>query len=255
MGLHLLQPLDLVATPRRSALAEVDSAGRLMRLELVAADEEILAALPPAPALLVVDAPLVVPNADGSRDLERVLGWCDVSVFPVSARRLDRVMGGARGVVLAPRLRADGRRAVETVPDLVLRQLAWEREHPPGQPDMALVDYRKAWLGVRAPVYRPKGRGRAKHAGLAPAAALLAGALDLDGWSPRASEDDWQALHDAALLDAIACAYAALRAARDEAVTLGGPERGEAVLPADRNLAGRIALHLGRLRAQGAVRI
>jgi len=258
IGLHLLQPLGLVAGERRSALAEVDAGGRLLRLELLGSDAEILAALPPAPALVVVDAPLAVPDEEGQRDVEWLLAWCDATVFPVSRRRLRQVFGGARGVDLAERLAAGGRTVAETVPDLVLRQLAWERRRPAGAPPLDLAAYRTAWLGVRAPVYRPKGAGRARPAGLAPAHALLAGALDLAGWSPAPDPDDWTALHDAALLDALACACVALRVQRDAAgltATVGTPERGLVVLAADANLRERLAVNLARMRAEGAIRI
>jgi hypothetical protein len=257
-GLHLVQDLRLIGSPRRSAVAEVDADGRLIRLDLAGDDEEVLAALPPAPALVVVDAPLVVPDGAGQRDVERVLAWCDAQPFPVSARRMAQVFGGARAVGLAPALRAGGRRAVETVPDLVLRELTWEREHPPGRPPLELGAYRAAWLGVRAPVFRAKAAGRARPAGLAPARALIAAHLDLGGWAPAPAPDDWQALHDAARLDALACALVAWRhlAGRGATtLTLGTPERGEVLLPADANLAGRLAVNLDRLRGEGAIAI
>jgi predicted nuclease with RNAse H fold len=258
VGLHLLQPLGLVASARRSALAEVDESGRLLRLELLGGDDEIIGALPPAPALVAVDAPLAVPDEEGQRDLERVLAWCDVPVFPVSRRRLRQVFGGARGMTLAPALGADGRAVVETLPDLLLRELAWERERPPGTAPLDLADYRAAWLAVRAPAYRPKAAGRARAAGLAPARALLADALDLGGWAPAADADDWSALHDAARLDALACACVALRLHRDAdalTATLGAPERGRVVVAADANLRGRLAVNLARMRAEGTIRI
>lgn len=256
-GLHLLQTLDLVDTRRRSAVARLDQAGRLLALDLVAADDEIVAAIPPAVATLAVDAPLAVPDEDGQRDLERVLAWCDAPAFPTSRRRLAQVHGGMRGVDLAPRLGA-GRRVVETLPGHVLRQIAWERERPRSGPPLALADYRAEWLPLRAPDYRAKGSGRAKPAGLAPAHRLLAGVLDLRGWAPVADPDDWAALDDAARLDALACAYLAWRLAREGAegtVAIGSPERGMIVLPADANLRERVAVNLERLRAEGAVRI
>ena len=195
-----------------------------------------------------------MPNLDGSRDAERVLAWCDVPAFPVSRRRLERVHGGARGVALAPSLARPAAPVRETLPDLVLRELEWEREHPPDAPAMDLADYRPAWLGVRAPAYRPKGRGRARPAGLAPARALLAGVLDLGGWAPRTDGGDWDALHDAARLDALCCAYAALRLARGEGTaTVGDPESGHVAFPADANLRGRVDLTVRRLGAEGAI--
>jgi hypothetical protein len=256
-GLHLLQTLALVGSPRRSAIARLDEAGRLLGLELVDGDDEIVAALPSSAATLAVDAPLAVPNDASQRDVERVLAWCDAPAFPASRRRLEQVHGGQRGVTLAPRLAA-GRRVVETLPGHVLRQLVWEREHPRGAPPLGLALYRRAWLGVRAPEYRPKGRGRAKPAGLAAAYGLLAEVLDLAGWTPEPEPDDWAALHDAARLDALACAYLAWRLEREGergTVAIGNPERGLIVLPADANLRNRVAVNLERLRDEGAVHI
>ncbi len=257
LGLHLLQGLDQIDSPRRSALARVDDRGRLVALELAAGDDEVLARVAEAPGLpLVVDAPLAVPSPTGRRDLETVLSWCDAPAFPVSGRRLDQVFGGARGVALAPALRRLADPVLETLPDLVLRQIAWERDHPPEAPAMDLADYRAAWLAVRAPVFRPKGSGRARPEGTRAAWALLAHVLDLGGWIPDASPDDWGAIADAARIDALCCAYAALRLGRPGAhAVLGSAERGWAVVPADANLRGRIELTLERLRAEGTIRI
>jgi hypothetical protein len=256
IGLHLLQAIPLVHTRRRSALAEVDAGGRLVRLGLATTDADILAQLPEGPALVVVDAPLAVPDEEGSRDVERVLAWCDVPAFPTAARRLRAVYGGMRGVGLAPALRAAGREVTETLPDLVLRQLAWERSRPPGALDLA--GYRTYWLGVRAPAYRAKGAGRARPEAMAPARELLAGALDLGGWGLVSGPDEWQALDDAARLDALACAAVAWRSrhgAPGSTTVLGTPERGALMLPVDACLGERIVRNLARLRDEGAVEI
>jgi predicted RNase H-like nuclease len=238
-------------------VAVVDGADRLEALADAADDDEVVAALPGDALALVVDAPLAVPNETGRRDAEAVLAWCDVPAFPVSLARLRRVHGGARGVELAPRLEAPGRSLAETLPDLVLRELLWEREHPPGAPALPLDEYRAAWIRVRPPAYRPKGAGRARPEGVRAAWAILSEALDLGGWAP-AGRDDWAAIADAARIDALCCAYAALRAVREGgrwSVTLGTPERGIVTAPADANLRERVALHLSRLRAEGSVAI
>jgi predicted RNase H-like nuclease len=256
-GLHLLQTLPLVDSPRRSALACLDDSGRLRSLELLGDDAEVLAALPDDLEVLAVDAPLVVPDETGRRDVEHLLLWCDAPAFPVSRRGLRQVHGGTRGADLAGRLAA-GRRVVETLPELVLRQLAWERAHPRGTPPPPLAEYRAAWLGVRPPRYRPKGAGRAAAPGLRPAFALLADVLDTAGWAPARAPDAWEALHDAARLDALACAYLALRLVREGevgTVVIGTPERGQLVLPADASLRARLEVNLARLRAEGAVAI
>ena len=137
----------------------------------------------------------------------------------------------------------------------MLRQIAWERDHPPGAPAIDLLDYRTAWIGVRAPVFRPKGTGRARPDGTLAAWRLLDGVVDLGGWAPAPPADDWAAIADAARVDAICCAYAALRTVRGSAVSIetGGGSR--LTLPADGNLASRVAMTLERLRGEGAIRI
>jgi Protein of unknown function (DUF429) len=256
IGVHLLQTLRLVGSGRHSAVARLDDAGRLTALDLAGDDDDLVARIGTGPGTLAIDAPLAVPDETGQRDVERVLAWCDVPAFPVSRRRLEQLHGGARGVALAPRLEAPGREVRETLPDLVLRQIAWERDHPPGSPPPDLAAYRAAWLGLRAPGYRPKGVGRARAAGLVPAWHLLAEVIDLGGWAPDGEGDDWGALDDAARLDAICCAYTALRMADPEgAMSLGTPERGRVAFPAGPSLRSRVTLTVARLRDEGTVRI
>ena len=185
-----------------------------------------------------------------------MLAWCDITAFPVSRNRLDKVHGGARGVALAPALARPGRALRETVPDAVLRQIAWEHDHPQGAAALDLADYRAAWLAVRPPAFRAKGTGRARPEGIVAAWRILGEVLDLGGWTPGPPGDDWAAINDAARIDALCCAYAGLRMRREGAhVQIGAPGHGELTLPADANLAGRVALTLERLRGEGAVRI
>jgi predicted nuclease with RNAse H fold len=256
-GLHLRQGLDLIDTPRRSAVAVLDAGGGLVALDLARDDEEVIDLVAAAPGRpLAVDAPLEVPNPTGRRDLETVLAWCDVPAFPVSARRLAQVFGGARGVALAPALAPLAHPLLEALPDQVLRQIAWERDHPVDAPAMDLADYRAGWLGVRPPPYRPKGVGRARPEGTRAAWALLSHVLDLGGWTPASAPDDWEAIADAARIDALCCAYAALRLERpDEHAVLGAAGHGRAVLPADANLRARIDLTLRRLRGERTIAI
>ena len=256
-GLHLVQGLDLVDTPRRSAVARLDADGCLTALDLAGPDEEVVALLAGHDAsILAVDAPLEVPNESGRRDVEAVLAWCDIPAFPVSRRRLGTVHGGARGVALAPALTRPGRALVEALPDQVLRQIAWEREHPPDAPPMDLAEYRAAWIGVRAPVYRPKGTGRARPDGTLAAWRLLADVIDLGGWAPAPPADDWAAIADAARIDALCCAYAARRMSGGGSwVSIGTGGGSQLTLPADANLRARVGATLARLRAEGAVSI
>ncbi len=256
LGLHLLPHLDLVSSPRRSVLARLDPSGGLRALDEVDTDAAIASILDTqTAALVVVDAPIDVPNAGGRRDVESVLAWCDIPAFPVSTRRLETVFGGARGVEIASTLAQGGRRAIEALPDQVLRQIAWEREHPNGAPPLALADYRAAWLGVRAPRHRPKGVGRARPDGIAAAWHLLAGVIDMAGWTPSVQPDDWTAINDSARIDAICCAYAGLRLCDGGGMSIGAPGRGQAALPVDANLRGRLNATLERLRAEGTVQI
>ena len=81
------------------------------------------------------------------------------------ARRLARVHGGARGVGPRPALARPGRRVRETLPDLVLRELVWERDHP------AARAARWSWPTTAPPGWgcaprptAPRARGRARPA-------------------------------------------------------------------------------------------
>lgn len=225
-----------------------------MQLVDVDTDADILAALPPD-ALLGVDTPLEVPNETGNRDLERVIAWCDVPLFPVAGMRLDKVAGGRRGVDLAESLRAVAGRVVEVSPELVLRQLVFEQGRHGRLTPLDLADYRREWLETRAPVYRPKGAGRAKPGGLASGRRVLAGALELGGYSPSPDSDDFEAIADAARLDAIACAYAVHRGITQPrgSVVFGASGHGEMLIPVDANLRGRLEINLDRMRGQGEV--
>ncbi len=251
MGIHL-DPTIGDAGFRKSAVAIVDGDGRLSSSSTAVEDDELAALVPADAALIVVDAPLVVPNTEGRRDLERLLEWCDVAVFPTSLARLSKLHGGVRGPRLVGALHP-GAPSAETPPDLMLRQLAWERASSDAVPDLA--EYRARFLSVRAPLYRPRGRGRADPRGGAIAADLLADALDLGGWRPEERPDDRGAIRDAALLDAVAAAALAHRAVADpgRVVALRSETEGPYLLPADAPFRERLALNLERLREEGAV--
>jgi hypothetical protein len=258
VGVHIVQTLAHVGTPRRSVVVRVDDGGRVLAMDAVDDDAEVLEAVGHGARVVIVDAPLAVPNDAGSRDIERVLAWCDIPLFPVSRRRVTALHGGLRAEDLFAALDARATEgAWEASPDQVLRQLIWEREHPAGAAPLDLADYRATWPAVRAPVYRPKAAGRARAAGLAPAWQIVASALDTGGWAPATDADDWGVIADAARLDALCCAVAGLRGlgVGGEAVRLGSPERGRIVVPADANLRGRIDLTVTRMRAEGAIRI
>ncbi len=251
-GIHLMPVLDAIPTPRPSCVAGIDAAGAVCQLDFAATDADIVAAIPDGVGVLAIDAPLVVPNATGQRPVEHLLAWLDVPAFPNSTERLTRLNGGIRGAGLRAALIARAARVVETLPDLVLRELLWEQAHPLAESQMDLGDYRAAWLDVRAPRYRPKGLGRATAAGRGAAASILARVLDLGGWLPTPKPDDWQAIADAAQLDAIVCAYTAWRLATTPGDTLMlGDPRTPLVIPADANMRARAELHLTRLGQTG----
>ena len=233
-------------------MVELDAAGMIMRVVPIATVAEIVDAIGAEPALVVVDAPLVVPNDSGQRDVERILAWCDVPAFPVSRGRLAKVHGGSRGVAFGGDLPL-GVTAIETHPDLVLRLLMWE--DATGGAPIDLADYRAQWLGLRPPTYRPKGPGRANPAGIVAIAAMLARHVDLAGWTPTAPEGDWGPIRDAAILDAVVCAYVAHRAVYTprDALTIGTPSRGQMLIPVDANLRGRLEATVARLAAEGTI--
>ena len=250
-GLHLDPTLDPTRGSRISAIAQIVDA-RLHRCEVVEDDDEILSTLPPPPALVVVDAPLAIPNTTGKRDAETLLAWCDIPAFPVSLRRVHALYGGMRGIVLGGRMAERGYEIAETLPDLVFRQILWERARPAGSAPLDLRAYREAWLGIRAPAFRPGRRGLPRDVQVQDAVELLRDVLDLDAWAPDADRPQ----HVAAELDAIACAYSGWRHATGMAsVEVGTPERGRLLIPADANLAARLAVNAERLRAEGTIGI
>ncbi len=251
VGLHLSALLPPHPS-RPSALARVDEAGRLTDVVDLATDADVLAAVP-RDSLLAVDTPLDIPNETGNREIERIVAWCDVPLFPVAGARLDKVLGGRRGVSIAPALRERALRVVEVSPELVLRQILFEESGGISPPDLA--EYRGRWLSIRPPVYRPKGAARAKPAGLEPTARLLGSVLELGDFRLTTDPDDLEAIADAARLDAIASAYAAHRALADPAavVLLGAQGRGEMLIPTDPNLRNRLEINLARMAAGGEV--
>jgi predicted nuclease with RNAse H fold len=250
-GLHLQQRRDLVGGGHPSAIALLGTDGALREVRLLEEDAEILSAVP-AGARLVVDAPLAVPNEAASRPLEKLLAWLDIAAFPASRARLEKLHGGIRGEELRPGLAGRAAEVAEGLPDATLRQIMREREHPDVLTAEDLGEYRAAWLGLRAPRYRPKGTGRAAPEGIRAATAILAEAVDLGGWAPAEDPDDWRAIADAAVIDAVACAVAARRGDDpDRSLRLGAPERGEALLAADAAMRERAAINVARLRAAG----
>lgn len=248
VGIHLM-PVVGDPDPRRpSVVIELGPDGAIVAETRATTVEEVVAAVGDGPALVAVDAPLAVPNDRGRRPVDELLGWLDVPVFPAARDRLGTVYGGVRGESLAAAL-APSTDVVETVPDLVLRQIAWE-----GRGERAdLAEFRARWLTLRPAPYRPKGLGRAKPAGLVPAGALLARVVDLGGWAPD-PRDDWAAIRDAAVIDALACAHVAWRGVFGEAgstIRIGATTH-DLLLPCDVNLDERVRVNVARMADAGA---
>lgn len=243
--------------PGRSAVAVIASSGVLEGVRMCRSDAEIAAALGDSAALVVIDAPIVVPAAvTGRRDMEHVLAWLDIPAFPVSGARLDKVHGGARGPGLVAALSPTAV-AVEGLPDQVLRQLLWERAHPIGSPPLGLAEYRVEWQGVRAPAFRPRG-GRARNDGLVPARALLADAADLRAWPAAERTGDLADLDEAAAIDAVACAITAHRVLHGAPGTwarIGSRDAGQVVIAAGPDLIHRAHVNMARLREEGTIGI
>ena len=243
--------------PGLCAVAGITPDTGLSGVRMCRSDGEILQAVGPDPALVLVDAPLVVPDVRGRRDAEHVLAWLDIPAFPVTPSRMAKVHGGARGVAVADALAGMGHVVAEALPDQVLRQAMWEREHPPGGPVLDLAAYRAAWLGVRPPAFRPRG-GRAHHDGLAPARDLLADLADLTGWPPSTRDGDLGALDEAALIDAVACAALARRcldAPGDRWAVIGDSAAGRFVLAACPEMIDRARINIDRLLSEGTIGI
>lgn len=255
-GLHLNPFLTGEPAGACSVLAEIDDRGILSRLDDVSADS-VPGIVAGTTGLMLVDQPLAIPDGAGRRDVETVLAWLDHPTLPVSRRRMEQLHGGVPGEGLAQALAAErGLEVAECLPDLVLRQIVWEQAGSSDAP-VDLAAYREAWLGCRAPRFRGRRGAGASAGGVVQAWRLLASVVDLAGWAPVPSPTPAQVDADAARVDAVACAYAAHRALRtpERSLCIGTPERGRLVTPADAHLTARAAVHLERLRGDGAIRI
>ena len=91
-----------VDPPGRSAVAEIGPTGDLLGVQMCNSNAEIAATVGASPALVVIDAPVMIPpDTNGRRDMEHVLAWLDIPAFPVTPARMVTVHGGARGATLA----------------------------------------------------------------------------------------------------------------------------------------------------------
>lgn len=246
-----------VDPPGRSAVAEIGPTGDLLGVQMCSSNEEIAATVGASPALVVIDAPVMIPpDTNGRRDMEHVLAWLDIPAFPVTPARMVTVHGGARGAILAALL-PPAQIVVEGIPDQVIRQLLWERDHEPGSAPLGLAAYRAAWLDVRPPAFRPRG-GRARNDGLIPARMILADGADLSAWPEPERTGDLAALDEAAAIDATACAVTAHRCLHgdgDRWARIGSNDRGVVIIPADPDLIARAEVNIARLTDEGTIAI
>lgn len=246
-GLHLMPLLEEIDSPRRSCIAQFTAHGRLRSLSFVQADNEIMDAIPAPVSHIVVDAPLEVHNETGARPIERLLGWLDVAAFPHSRERDRQIFGGTRGDALRAPLTTRIAHVAETHPDAVLKQLLWEHRPEHAHSIVEFADYRSYWHPLRPPRYRPKAGGRAATNGFTSIVAILEREVDLDGWAPTESPDDWQAIEDAAALDALICAIVAWRWAYRPGATLQvSSGHTPFIFASDAFLGHRISLHAER---------
>lgn len=246
-----------VDPPGRSAVAEIGPTGDLLGVQMCSSNEEIAATVGASPALVVIDAPVMIPpDTNGRRDMEHVLAWLDIPAFPVTPARMVTVHGGARGAILAALL-PPAQIVVEGIPDQVIRQLLWERDHEPGSAPLGLAAYRAAWLDVRPPAFRPRG-GRARNDGLIPARMILADGADLSAWPEPERTGDLAALDEAAAIDATACAVTAHRCLHgdgDRWARIGSNDRGVVIIPADPDLIARAEVNIARLTDERTIAI
>lgn len=254
VGIHAAPTIPREGRRHPSAVAVIVEGPAVASVTIAIDDGDILAAIPADASILAIDQPLSVPNEDGRRAIEDVLAWCDVATLPVARRRMRAIHGGLRGEALGAALSALSLPMFECLPDLVLRELEWERASV-GRLDLS--EYRERWLSVRPPAFRPNRAGRAKPAGLAPARVALARAVR---WPPGGTvvDGDWKQIDEAARIDAVACAYAAARhcgLAPGMSVVLDAASHGSLVTPCDANLANRLAIHAGRVGAARSMAI
>lgn len=257
VGIHLVQDTRRDDAPAMSAVAAITPDNVLSGVRMCRSDADIVDAVGDEPALVLLDAPVVVPDVKGRRDVEHVLAWLDIAAFPVTPTRMQKAYGGARGVALGAALAEAGHVVAEALPDQVLRQVMWEQDHPPGSSALPLADYRAAWLGVRAPAFRPRG-GRARNDGLAPARALLAGVVDLGAWPAAERDGDLADLDEAAAIDAVACALLARRCLDgpgDRWALVGDAAAGRVALAACPEMIDRAGINIARLRQEGTINI
>ncbi len=248
-GVHLMPMVEAVRTQRPSVVVELDGA-TVQAIAHVQTIEDVVEALGDGPLIVAVDTPLRIANPTGRRALDELLAWLDVPVFPISRARVDQVWGGSRGQKLAAALASKPDAVVlEAVPDLVLRVLAWQASGR--EPCDDLQAFRTGWLDLRPAPYRPKGLGRARPAAMDSAVALIRSALDIGRWRLSQEPDDWQAIADAAVVDALLCAYSALSVARGHGVVVASDDGSPCALPTVAMLHRRIEVNVERLRRDG----
>jgi predicted RNase H-like nuclease/ppGpp synthetase/RelA/SpoT-type nucleotidyltranferase len=229
-----------------TGLAVLDEGGRLVHVETVRTDEEIVAALAPydGPVLVAFDAPLVVTNPTGNRPAEAALNR-DFARFDAGAHPSNtgkpEFSGTPRGARISAQLGLDlnprsgrARRAIEVYPHPATVALfglgrTLKYKNKPGRSLdqlrgelLVLMGLLEGLAAAEPPLLVGNGAGRP---GSSPWAALVAQAERATRKSElRVVEDQ---------VDAVVCAYVALFATREPArtTTYGDFETGYIVTP------------------------
>lgn len=195
------------------------------------------------PALVAVDAPLLVPNATGRRpaeaELARVFGPYEAGAHPANRRLLARGAEGVRGEALVERLRGEGFRPADRIEAGEEGRLLTEV-----YPHAAMV----ALFGLSKTLkYKARGQRRGREERLAAWRVYQAGLLGLGAADPplrghlELLRTEVGGLRGGALkgyedrVDALLCAYIALYAHRWGAArcwTFGDLEGGWILTPA-----------------------
>lgn len=246
--------LDLAWSPRKrtglAALAPTPRGLRVFALGTCSTDDEIVAFVRAHLAettVVMVDAPLVIPNVDGMRACDeltyRRFGAYDAGTYPANRTNVGRYAGGRpRGEVLLERLAPLGFHVRDPLPSGVRASGRWVLECYRHPAQLLLFGLGKTLK------YKCKGQG------LAVARAELARYLDhvralraprlllshallrsLDG--SDASGEQYREIEDR--IDALFCAYLAALLPEGRLALLGRPAEGSVALPIPHRDTGR----------------
>ena len=129
IGIDLAWSLINADRPETGA-AVIDESGNILSQANLSADESILdfvlSNIDQEGAIVAIDAPIVVPNLEGSRRCEIALQSMKIPVYPSNRSLLEKNLGGIRGEILAHKLEIHGFRIQDSI--------------SPGEPTKAIVE-------------------------------------------------------------------------------------------------------------------